>query len=111
MAEDPGSFAGWEDIAGHLDPATMPPNAKKLLRIAKEEGWIFNGTSLAVRLTRDDAQPFFVIWIHKDDKWRLFDCKYLDPISGLGKLAMNDAFVYLKDPTVIYPEDPNAGSS
>jgi len=107
VAEDSGSASRWEDIAGTLDPATLPPNARKLLRIAEEEGWTSNGASLAIRLTREDAQPFFATWLLKEGKWAFSMCRYLDPISGLGKLTMNDAFVYLKDPTVIYPEDPN----
>lgn len=85
----------------------MPPNAKKLLRIAEEEGWIPNGTSLAIRFDRDDAQPFYATWIHRHGKWQFFECRYLDPISGLGKLTLADAFIYLKDPTVIQEEDPN----
>lgn len=85
----------------------MPPNLKKLIRIAQEEGWAPNGTSLASRWTRKDARPFFATWLHKGDKWQFDVCRYLDKHHGLGRLTMNDAFVYLKDPTVIQQEDPN----
>lgn len=89
----------------------MPPNLKKLIRIAEEEGWTPNGTSLASRWTRADARPFFATWLFKHGKWQFDVCRYMDPINGLGKLTIRDAFIYLQDPTVIQQEDPNAGDS
>lgn len=102
----PGLF---EQVVPALDEAKMPPNAKKLLRLAEENGWQLNGpgATLVIRLTREDAQPFYAGWQLKEGRWTFWNCRYLDPRSGLGKLTMSDAFVYLQDPTVIQEEDPN----
>jgi len=85
----------------------MPPNAKKLLRIAEEEGWQIGVVSLVARINRPDAQPFYASWHFKHGKWAFHECRALSPIGhGLVKLNIRDAFIYLQDPTVIYPEDP-----
>jgi hypothetical protein len=85
----------------------MPPNARKLLRIAEEEGWQIGTVSLVARINREGAQPFYASWHLKEGKWSFAQCRALSPVGqGLVKLTIRDAFVYLQDPTVIYPEDP-----
>lgn len=90
----------------------MPPNARKLLRIAEEEGWQIGTVSLVARINREDAQPFYASWHMKEGKWSFYGCRALSPVGqGLVKLNIRDAFVYLQDPTVIYPEDPQEEQS
>lgn len=96
-----------EAVSLALDEQKMPPNAKKLLRIAEEQGWQIGTVSLVARMTRADAQPFFASWHFKDGRWAFDMCRALSPVGqGLVKLKISDAFIYLQDPTVIYPEDP-----
>lgn len=86
----------------------MPPNAKKLLRIAEENDWQIGPVSLVARLDKDGAKPFFARWDLREGKWRFEQCRVIRPVgTGLMPLKISDAFVYLEDPTVIYPEDPN----
>lgn len=90
----------------------MPPNAKKLLRIAEENEWQIGPITLVARLQRADAQPLFARWDLKENRWSFSQCRVISPVGqGLQKLTIRDAFVYLQDPSVIYPEDPSNGDS
>lgn len=96
-----------EAVSLALDEDKMPPNARKLLRIAEEEGWQLGPITLVARLNREGAQPFYARWDLKDQRWSFAQCRALSPVGqGLVKLTIRDAFVYLTDPSVIYPEDP-----
>lgn len=95
-----------------LDETKIPPNARKLLRIAEEEEWQIGPVSLVARLHKEGAQPFFARWDLKEGRWSFAQCRALSPVGeGLVKLKISDAFIYLQDPTVIYPEDPENGDS
>jgi hypothetical protein len=107
MAESAQGLFALDAIETALDETKMPPNARKLLRIAEEEGWQLGPITLVARLQRADAQPFFARWDFKENRWSFNQCRALSPVGqGLVKLTIRDAFVYLQDPTVIYPEDP-----
>lgn len=86
----------------------LPPRIDKLLDLAEQEGWFQNShTSLVVRLSREDAVPFFARWdmiVREDGRrsWRFVHAwaKNTQPLS------YSDISIYLKDPSVIYPEPP-----
>lgn len=92
-----------------LDPQ-VSPRILKVLDVAEAEGWMLNPfVSLAVRLTRDDAEPFYAVWhlVPSDSKagrsW-----KFAKAYAKNGQpLAYEDILIYLKDPSVIYPEPPD----
>lgn len=99
-----------DEITNALDETKMPPNAKKLLRIAEEQGWGIGPTSLVVRLQKEGAQPLFARWDLQEGKWRFAMCRVINPVgTGLIRITASDAFIYLTDPSVIYPEDPEDG--
>lgn len=93
------------DVA--LDEDKMPPNAKKLLRIAEENDWQIGPVTLVVRLQREGAKPLFARWDLKESRWSFAMCRVPRPVAGgLMPLKISDAFIYLQDTSVIYPEDP-----
>lgn len=107
MADSAEGLSELQQLELALDEEKMPPNAKKLLRIAEEEDWRIGPVSLVARLDKEGAQPFFARWDFRHGKWSFAMCRALSPVGhGLVKLTIRDAFIYLKDPTVIYPEDP-----
>ena len=90
--------------------ASVSPRILKILNVAEEEGWMLNPfVSLAVRLTREDAEPFYATWhlVPTDSKsgksWR-FQKAYA---RNGQPLSYDDILTYLRDPTVIYPEPPD----
>lgn len=82
--------------------------AMKILDQAGELGWTENPVvSLVLRLTRDDALPFFARWdltVTNEGKrsWRFQGAR----AQNGQPLAFNDIKVYLADPDVIHPEPP-----
>lgn len=82
--------------------------ALKLLAKAKEHGWHENPyTSLVIRLDKEGAEPFFVSWhlaegANGKPSWRFQGGR----ARNLQPLGLNDALLYLEDPSVIYPEPP-----
>lgn len=82
--------------------------ALKLLAKAKENGWHENPfTSLVIRLDKEDAEPFFMTWhlgVGSNGKpsWRFQGGRAKNGQA----LNLNDALLYLEDPSVIYPEPP-----
>lgn len=91
-----------------LNESKMPPNAKKLLRIAEEEGWHIGPITLVARLQKEGAKPLFARWDLREGKWKFEQCRVISPAgTGLMPLKISDAFIYLADTSVIYPEDPN----
>jgi len=87
----------------------MPPNAKKLLRIAEENDWQIGPVTLVARLQKEGAKPFFARWDLKEGRWSFAMCRVINPAGGLMPLKISDAFIYLTDPSVIYPCDPSLG--
>src|SRR5579859_2475548 len=84
--------------------------AIKILDEAKELGWTENPfVSLVVRLTREDAKPFFARWdlsIHPETVKRSW--RFAKAYASNGQaLAYGDIRTYLNDPSVIYPEPPD----
>jgi hypothetical protein len=85
--------------------------AIKLLDYAAEQGWKENpACSFVIRLTREDALPFYARWdmTYSEDtgkrSWR-----FNGAMAKNGqKLAYNDIKTYLDDPDVIYPEPPTS---
>lgn len=96
------------DVA--LDESKMPPNLRKLLAIAGEEGWSVGPVTVVARLEKKGAKPFFSRWDLKDGRWSFNMCRVINPAGGLMPLKISDAFIYLRDQTVIYPEDPDDSS-
>lgn len=88
--------------------APSAANAIKLLAKAKELGWHENPfTSLVVRLSKDDAEPFFIRWdlaVGSSGKpsWRFAGAR----AANGQPLNYRDAVLYLEDPSIIYPEPP-----
>jgi hypothetical protein len=86
----------------------LPPNVVKVLERAEELGWFQNPfTSLVVRLSRDDAEPFYARWdmyVSPEGKrsWRFKHAR----AKNAQPLNYKDIFTYLEDPSVIYPEPP-----
>lgn len=98
------------DLSEALE-SPLPPTVVRVLDKAEELGWFQNShTSLVVRLSRDDALPFFARWdmvVSPEGKrsWRFVHAwaKNAQPLS------YNDIMIYLDDPSVIYPEPPGEG--
>lgn len=95
------------DELGAVIDGPPPARVLKVLDAADENGWTENPyISLVVRLTREDAIPFFARWdlVGSEDKrsWRFQGAR----AANGQKLNYNDIFIYLEDPSVIYPEPP-----
>lgn len=90
----------------------LPSRIRKVLDKANDEGWWENPyVSLVLRLTKEEpALPFFARWdLHSDPSgkrsWRFHGAR----ASNGQALNYSDIFVYLEDPSVIYPEPPEGG--
>lgn len=89
---------------------SQPTNARglKVLAKAKELGWHENPyVSMVIRLTKEGAEPFFARWdlgVTGSGKpsWRFQGAR----AANGQPLNYNDISVYLEDPSVILPEDP-----
>lgn len=82
--------------------------ALKLLAKAKEEGWTENPhTSLVIRLDKEGAEPFFMRWDLAEGSNGKPSWRFQGGRAKNGQaLGLNDALLYLEDPSVIYPEPP-----
>jgi hypothetical protein len=91
----------------------LPTRVQKILDKSMEEGWWENPyVSLVVRLTKEEALPFFARWdLHSDPSgkrsWRFHGAR---AVNGQA-LNYSDIFLYLEDPTVIHPEPPPEGGT
>ena len=99
--------------------AAIPPNAWKILRAAEDNGWTENGaTTLVVRLHKPDdtqdpkskgvARPFFLRWdLAGKTKLGKPSWAFQGARANNGQgMTLEDALLYLEDPSVIYPEPP-----
>lgn len=90
------------------------PTASRALRIldlAYEEGWDTNpACSFVIRLTREDAIPFFARWdLAFNVETGKRSWKFAGARAANGQpLNFNDIKVYLQDPDVIHPEPPTS---
>lgn len=98
-----------EGVGGEIAGEPTCARALKVLDAAKANGWVENThCSLVLRLTRDDAEPFFASWdlsFNPDTgkpSWRFTGAR----AKNGQPLNYNDIFIYLEDPRVIYPEPP-----
>lgn len=94
-----------------LDGEPSASRALKLLDTAAELGWTENpAASFVIRLTREDALPFYARWDLSYNpetgkrSWRFAKAF----ASNSQPLAYNDIKTYLEDPDVIYPEPPTS---
>ena len=98
-----------EALKDELDGEPTASRALKILDLAEELGWTENpACSFVIRLTRDDAVPFFARWDLSYDEvkakrsWRFAGARAANGQA----LNFNDIKVYLQDPDVIHPEPP-----
>ena len=96
-------------LAGELEGEPSPARAIKVLEAAKANGWTENPySSFVVRLTREDAEPFFARWDLSFNpetgkkSWRFAGARARNGQA----LNYSDIFIYLENPEVIYPEPP-----
>lgn len=88
----------------------VPPRILKLIHLALDLEWS-QRTTLVARFQKPQAQPFFAGWEYspKTNRWAFDIARVMAPgKTGLIPLSARDIAVYLEDPSVIYPEDPNA---
>lgn len=90
----------------------IPPRILKLIDLGIAEGWM-NHVSLAARFQPPSdwplAKPFFARWdyVPETARWKFWGARVLNPVgTGLVTIGARDIEIYLKDPTVIYPENP-----
>lgn len=110
MTELEGQISIFDAIGDELEGEPTPSRAIKILDEARELGWTENpACSFVVRLTREDALPFFARWdmAHNPEtgkrSWRFQGAR---AINGQ-PLNFNDIKLYLNDPNLIYPEPPD----
>lgn len=93
--------------------SVLSARVRKVLDTAEEHGWRENPTvSVVIRLAKPGdglAKPFFMSWhlSRKEDgkrSWRFAGAR----ASNGQPLNYGDCLVYLEDPSVIYPEEPDA---
>lgn len=104
-----GQMTIFNVLPGELEGEPSAARALKVLAKAEEEGWTLNPVcSLVLRLTREDALPFFARWDLTvapetgKKSWRFQGARAMNGQP----LNYNDISVYLEDPSVIYPEPP-----
>lgn len=109
MAELPGQVTIFDVLADEVEGEPSAARALKVLAKAQEEGWTQNPVcSLVLRLTREDALPFFARWDLTFNpetgkkSWRFQGARAMNGQA----LNYNDIFIYLEDPDVIEPESP-----
>lgn len=100
-----------EALKDELDGEPSASRALKILDTAEELGWAQNpACSFVIRLTRDDALPFFARWdlsVNTDTgkkSWRFQGARAQNGQA----LNYNDVLTYLNDPDVIHPEPPTS---
>ena len=99
----------------------VPPAVQKILDAAVEHGWSENPcVSLVVRLAKlgdkavkrgeSLAKPFFMTWelAGETEKTHKRSWRFTGARAANGQpLSSDDCLIYLQDPSVIYPTDPN----
>jgi len=110
MPELPGQMDILDAIADELNGEPTPSRAVSILETAKELGWRENPfCSFVIRLTRDDALPFYARWdlsVHPETGKRSW--RFAKAYASNGQaLAYGDIKTYLNDPSVIYPDPPD----
>jgi hypothetical protein len=109
VAELEGQTTIFDHLKDELDGEPTAARAMKMLDQAEELGWTESPfVSLVIRLTREDAIPFFARWdlaVSKEGKrsWRFQGAR----AANGQPLNFNDIKVYLNDPDVIHPEMPS----
>jgi hypothetical protein len=109
MPELKGQMEIFDVLADELAGEPSAARAVSILETAKDLGWTENPScSFVIRLTRDDAKPFYARWdlgVSETGKksWRFQGAR---AINGQ-PLAFGDIKTYLEDPSVIYPEPPD----
>ena len=100
-----------EALKDELDGEPSASRALKVLDLADELGWMVNPVcSFVIRLTRDDAVPFFARWdlgydeVKAKRSWRFAGAR----AANGQPLNYNDIKIYLEDPDVILPEPPTS---
>lgn len=99
------------DVTEALE-SPVPPNVQKILDAAEDNGWSQNPyISLVLRLAKPEdpmAKPFFMKWelAGRTPKGKL-SWRFAGARASNGQpLTIEDALVYLEDPSVIYPDPP-----
>lgn len=96
--------------------SVLSARVRKVLETAEEHGWHENPTvSVVVRLAKPEdklARPFFMSWHlsrtpEGKRSWRFAGAR----ASNGQPLGYNDCLVYLQDPAVIYPVNPDENAS
>lgn len=90
-----------------------PARVLKVLEAAEASGWQLGptGTTLVARLYRPDHEglPFFARWDLVSTGEGKRSWRFHGAMAANGqRLNYRDIFTYLDDPSVIYPEDPDA---
>lgn len=97
--EDPLSVVGGED--------DMPAAPKRIMALAKENGWGFGVVSLVVRMNhpQEGVPPFFMSWHYGLDsgKWSFFNAL----AANMQKLNSRDCKTVIEHPDALLPEDPD----
>jgi len=109
MPELPGQLSLLDGVKAELEGEPTAARAMKILDQAAELGWTENPfVSLVIRLTREDAIPFFARWdLSVSDTWkRSWRFQGARAMNGQA-LNFNDIKIYLEDPDVIHPEMPS----
>jgi hypothetical protein len=100
-----------ESAKDELSGEPSPARAIKLFDTATELGWTENpACSFVIRLTREDALPFYARWdlkVNPETGKRSWGFNGAMAQNGQ-KLAYRDIQTYLEDPDVIYPEPPTS---
>jgi hypothetical protein len=109
MPELKGQMDIFDVIKDEVSSEPTAARAVKVLDAAKANGWVENThASLVLRLTREDALPFFASWNLSFNpetgkrSWRFTGAR----AKNMQPLNYQDIFVYLENPEVIYPEPP-----
>lgn len=110
MSEPEGQLSLLEAARDELGGEPSAARAIKLLDYAAERGWVHNAAcSFVIRLTRDDALPFYARWdlAYSPDTGKR-SWKFAGAMAQNGqKLNYNDIKTYLDDPDVILPDPPS----
>ena len=99
------------DLAQEELEAELPKTVERVLKTAQENGWVLNGKGMTMVIRLDkpddpDAVPFYCSWqlvIAKDGqrRWQFTGAA----AANWQPLTFHDVFTYLKDPSVIWPEE------
>ena len=110
MSELKGQMDIFDVLPDELGGEPSAARAIKILDEARELGWTENPyVSLVVRLTREDAKPFFARWdMGFSPETGKRSWRFHGAFAANGQaLAFSDIKTYLNDPSVIEPEPPD----